>query len=133
MSRTLNNLNARKVEALLKHGDSAAKPGWYSDGGGLYLKIDKPRERKDGEGYSQAKRWVFVFFESGKRREMGLGGAAEKSLADARKERDEARKEHEGGRDPIAERRSALRRLGGPIYSRAEARLEKCQARLAMG
>lgn len=104
MSRTLNKLNARRVDALLKQGERPEQPKWHADGGGLYLRIDKPRERRDGNGFSQAKRWVFVFFENGKRREMGLGGAADMTLAEARDAAADARRAVKEGRDPIAER-----------------------------
>ena len=35
----LNKLSARKVETL-------SKPGWYNDGGGLYLRITEGRPTK---------------------------------------------------------------------------------------
>src|SRR3546814_17779861 len=51
----LNKLSARKVETL-------SKPGWYNDGGGLYLRITEGRPTK----------WVYIFKRDTKRREMGL-------------------------------------------------------------
>jgi hypothetical protein len=40
------------------------KPGIYSDGDGLFLRIRKGRSRQ----------WFFIFKRSGKRAEIGLGG-----------------------------------------------------------
>ena len=48
---------------------------------------------------------MLIFRHGGKRREMGLGGIAGVSLADARRKRDHARKLLSDGRDPIIERR----------------------------
>jgi hypothetical protein len=70
-------------------------PGWYADGGGLYLRI-----RDDG-----SRRWFFVYFLAGKRTEMGLGNAADLSLSDARLERTKWRKAVKDGKNPLAERR----------------------------
>ncbi|MFZ4809442.1 MAG: Arm DNA-binding domain-containing protein, partial [Hyphomicrobiaceae bacterium] len=66
MARQLHKLNALQVAKL-------AQPGRHGDGGGLYLAIA-------GEG---RRRWVFVFRDrrTGKLREMGLGSAADVTLA----------------------------------------------------
>lgn len=88
-ARTLNRLTDLAVR-------KAKEPGLYADGGGLYLKIDP---RRDGE-----KRWVFLFHLAGKRSEMSFGPVSELSLADARTERDKARKLVKAGLSPITER-----------------------------
>jgi hypothetical protein len=67
MARPLHKLNARKVASL-------KMPGRHGDGGGLYLSISNDGRR----------RWVFLFTQEGKLREMGLGSAQDVSLADAR-------------------------------------------------
>jgi hypothetical protein len=51
-----------------------AKEGMHSDGNGLYLRVQA----------SGAKAWIFRFQLNGKRREMGIGVLADKSLTDAR-------------------------------------------------
>ncbi len=85
-------LSSRKVETL-------SRPGRYSDGGNLYLRITP-----DG-----GKRWVF-FYRFGKsdagkpiRRDLGLGGASpgEVTLAEARTKALEARRYLNNGVDPI--------------------------------
>lgn len=91
MARTLNKLNVKTIAA-------ATEPNWYGDGGGLWLRITN-----DG-----SRRWVFVTTKGGKRREMGLGAAADVTLAKARTAAAEARAAIDEGRDPIAERAAKL-------------------------
>src|SRR3546814_3888625 len=87
----LNKLSARKVETL-------SKPGWYNDGGGLYLRITEGRPTK----------WVYIFKRDTKRREMGLGALADVSLAVARELAASARQMVKDGLDPIEERKAAV-------------------------
>jgi len=68
------------------------KPGMYSDGNGLYLKVDD----------SGAKRWIQRIVISGKRRDIGLGGAKDVNLIEAREATIENRKLVRAGIDPIA-------------------------------
>ena len=93
MARARNKLTARQAAAL-------SKPGRHSDGGGLYLAIDR-------DGPTMRRRWLFLYQWGGKRREMGLGGYPGVSLLDARRARDEAEKLVREGRDPIEARRAA--------------------------
>src|SRR3954465_4364039 len=90
MARQTKRLSARAVATL-------TKPGRHADGEGLYLVVDE----------SGAKRWLFLFRWGGKLKEMGLGGLASVSLADARERADEARRILASGRNPIEERRAA--------------------------
>jgi integrase len=112
MARTRNKLTARTVASL-------SKPGKYSDGGGLYLRID-------GEGTPARRRWIMRFVMRNRTREMGLGGYPEISLADARKARDAAEKTFQAGQDPIAEReRFRLTQMGKPTFGQvADALIE---------
>ena len=48
------------------------------------------------------RRWLFLYPWNGKRREMGLGGFSDVSLAEARRLRDDAARLVREGRDPIA-------------------------------
>lgn len=89
-ARTLNKLTDLVVRR-------AKAPGWYGDGGGLYLRIT-------GDG---SRRWVFVFQWNKERAEMGLGSVADVSLPEARGERDRVRKLVKAGVNPIEERRQA--------------------------
>jgi integrase len=73
----------------------ATKPGYYGDGGGLYLQV----------GPTGSKSWVFRFTRAGKSREMGLGPQHTISLADARAKALLARKAVLDGLDPIEARR----------------------------
>ncbi|MGA0594920.1 tyrosine-type recombinase/integrase [Enterovirga sp. CN4-39] len=90
MARAVNKLNARGVATI-------SQPGRYSDGGGLYLQVDP----------GGARRWLFIYRSGSKQREMGLGSIGAVSLADARRKRDEARKQLADGLDPIDTRRKA--------------------------
>ena len=83
-----NGLTARKVET--------AKPGKYEDGHGLRLVVSP----------SGARKWVLRFMRAGKRVEMGLGSAADVTLAQAREKAADARRLVKAGKDPVAARRA---------------------------
>ncbi|WP_426260952.1 tyrosine-type recombinase/integrase [Sphingomonas sp. DC1100-1] len=70
-------------------------PGFYSDGHGLYLKVDA----------SGARRWVQRIVIHGKRRDIGLGSASLVSLAEAREVALQHRKVARAGDDPIESKR----------------------------
>ena len=91
MSRVVNQLTARKVDAI-------KRAGLYADGFGLYLQVI-------GTG---AKTWIFRYSLKKRRRDMGLGSAKLVSLAEAREKAFEARRKVKEGVDPIEERRTAL-------------------------
>jgi integrase len=74
----------------------ATKPGFYADGGGLYLRV----------GPTGAKSWVFRFRVDGKRRDMGLGPLHAVTLAAAREKATACRTERTDGRDPLEVRRA---------------------------
>ncbi len=85
-ARGLNKLTAKAVEAKKAEG-------WYSDGGGLYLRIGKQGRR----------RWVFVYHPDGKRKELGLGSANAGvgiSLSDARLKAAKLREQVRDGGNP---------------------------------
>jgi Integrase len=88
MARGIHRLSAAKVR-------TETKPGFYSDGGGLYLQVSQ---------FGGTKSWVFKFTVNGRRRGMGLGPIHTFSLAEARDKAAELRKIVADGRDPIAER-----------------------------
>jgi len=71
------------------------EPGFYGDGNGLYLRVDE----------SGARRWVQRIVIQGKRRDIGLGSALLVSLAEAREQALENRKQARKGEDPIALRK----------------------------
>lgn len=81
--RTLNKLSAKKAENL-------RTPGRHSDGGGLFLAIDKWGRR----------RWVFMYVRRGRRVELGLGGGRDMPLAAARTEAATLRAAMVSGQDP---------------------------------
>lgn len=88
---------AQQIKKLTARGvDAERKPGRHSDGGGLYLFVEK----------SGSKRWVFLFRQNGKLREMGLGGLSSVSLAMARGLAADYRKVKASGGDPRAERKA---------------------------
>ena len=69
MAGGINKLSAVAVQ-------KAKEPGYYGDGGGLWLQLSKLGGRS----------WAFRFTIHGKRREMGLGAAHTVTLAEAREE-----------------------------------------------
>jgi integrase len=100
----------RKAAGLSTLKVRTAAPGRYGDGGGLYLLVKPPNDRKLAGGARDGGRfWLFRYLRSGKMREMGLGAAAgpgATSLADARAK---ARRLHDtvkAGRDPLADRQA---------------------------
>ncbi|MFG1260834.1 Arm DNA-binding domain-containing protein [Xanthobacter flavus] len=72
-------------------------PGRYADGNGLYLEVDQ----------SGAKRWTLRIMVRGRRRDIGLGGAALVSLGEAREKALTYRKIAREGGDPLLEKRKA--------------------------
>ncbi len=90
MARELDRLSAKAVAAK-------KDPGYYNDGGGLYLQVSP----------SLSKSWIFRYRINGGRREMGLGSLLDVALADARAKRDSFRKLLREGTDPIQARRNA--------------------------
>jgi len=91
MAEKIKRLSALAVAKL-------AEPGYYCDGGGLWLQIAK----------SGSKSWVFFYSVHGKRREMGLGGLTAVGLAGARELAVECRTQLQAGRDPIVVRDAHL-------------------------
>lgn len=87
MARQINKLTARTVSTV-------TKPGYHSDGGGLYLQVTK----------SGSKTWLYRFTINGKTREMGLGSLQTVSLANARELATDARKLVAAKNDPIEDR-----------------------------
>jgi len=75
------------------------KPGYYHDGGGLYLDV-----RSGGGGPTRV--WVLRYTRFGNARTMGLGALHTISLADARQKAREARKLLLDGVDPIEARKA---------------------------
>ncbi len=86
MARALNKLTARRV--------ATAEPGKYGDGGGLYLLVDKAKNR----------RWVIRYTFDGGYRDMGAGSVADVSLARAREIAADVRVKVLAGTDPISAR-----------------------------
>ena len=84
-----NQLTARKIA-------TAKKPGYYGDGGGLYLQVSK---------YG-TKSWVFRFMRNRRNRDMGLGSLDTFSLKEARERARECRKLVTDGIDPIKARQA---------------------------
>jgi integrase len=74
----------------------AATPGYYGDGGGLYLRV----------GPAGTKSWVFRYEVAGKAREMGLGALHTHTLREARELARQCRQKRYQGIDPIDERKA---------------------------
>lgn len=86
MARPLSKLSAASLKA--------ARPGKYSDGGGLWF-----HQRSDGGA-----QWFLRLTIHGRRREMGLGRYPDVTLKEARSEADKWRALARQGLDPIKER-----------------------------
>lgn len=85
---------ARLTKRLTEKGIKAKKPGMHPDGDGLYLQVTE----------NLARTWILRTVVRGKRRDMGLGGYATVSLAEARTNAEKYRKIARDGGDPFAER-----------------------------
>lgn len=96
MSRKAPELGALAVSRL-------REPGMHAVGGvsGLYLQVTA----------SGARSWILRATIGGRRRDMGLGGFPDVTLAVAREKAREARAKIEQGADPILERERALSTL----------------------
>ncbi len=98
MARSVDKLSALRVE-------KEKKPGLYSDGGGLYLRVSE----------TGAKSWVCRYMLDGHRsrngkplsREMGLGATHAVSLAEARQKAADARNLCARGIDPLTTKNAA--------------------------
>lgn len=99
MARQINKLTARSVTTI-------TKPGRHSDGGSLYLVVDRPTVDKDGNEKPGSKRWVFLYRRDGTLKEMGLGGLTAVPLAKARELAAEARANLQAKVDPIAAKKA---------------------------
>jgi len=88
MTRTIHRLGTVKINAL-------KTPGYYGDGGGLYLRV-----RPGG-----SKSWVFRFTVAGRKRDGGLGRYPTITLAKARELAEECRRLVACGVDPVEQRR----------------------------
>lgn len=88
-ARGLNRLSTLEVKA-------AKRPGWYGDGGGLYLEVDQ-----------HGRRWVLRLTIAGRRRDLGLGSLHKVTLPQARARAAEFRTLAYQGIDPIAAKRES--------------------------
>lgn len=84
MPKTINRLAAIKVQNL-------KRTGLHADGAGLYLKV---------AAYDSSRSWVFRYILKGSPRYLGLGSAADVSLAKARGLANRARELSREGVDP---------------------------------
>lgn len=100
MARTRNRLSAIKVSGC-------KNPGFYADGGNLYLKV----------GPTGAKSWIFRFTREKRTRDAGLGAYPTVSLVRARERADDCRRLMSAGIDPIEAREEARRNKAPPAPS----------------
>ncbi|MGR9053736.1 MAG: tyrosine-type recombinase/integrase [Gammaproteobacteria bacterium] len=110
MGWSSNKLSVRKVMAL-------NQPGWYGDGGGLWLKVTE----------AGTKSWVFRYQRFKKAQVVGLGSAVDVSLSEAREKAQECRKTLRGGSDPLRVKREqaiAVRRENQDLMT-----FEQCAVR----
>lgn len=92
MARVKNKLTVKFVEGK-------RKAGYYSDGGGLYLRVTKTLNKS----------WAFYYKKpDGKRTELSLGNIETVSLEQARNKAHELRLQLAAGIDPIAQRKALV-------------------------
>jgi integrase len=89
MGRGLHKLSAVTVS-------SRKEPGYYADGGGLYLRVAP----------GGSKGWIFRFTRARKTRDAGLGPYPTVSLAKAREQAEQCRRLLASGIDPIEARKA---------------------------
>lgn len=107
----MGKLTARKA--------ATAGPGKYDDGDGLRLYVAETGARK----------WVYRYTFTGKRREMGLGSLKDVSLAEAREKVAEYRALIRQGQDPIAVRRLGDQTPTVPTFTTVAARYIRAHRR----
>ena len=95
--RHLNKLSDRMVRAL-------KDPGFYGDGGGLYVQVSP----------TGSKSWIFRYARQGREHQMGLGSLNDWSLAEARERATTARKSLARGVDPLEAKRESERAASVP-------------------
>jgi integrase len=76
---------------------NAKAPGWYTDGGGLYLEVSETGFR----------RWALRLTVNGKRRDFGLGSLESVSVQEAREKAAAYRARAQAGLDPVAAKAEA--------------------------
>lgn len=91
MAGGIEKLSAMKVTRL-------SRPGYYGDGGGLYLQVSA----------KSSKSWIFRYERLGRERQMGLGPLHTVSLVDARERARQARLSLAAGVDPIERRNKEM-------------------------
>jgi len=100
MAQRRNLLTAKKVQA-------ESRTGRHADGGGLYLVVSKAAKKDDKPN----KRWAFIYSRGGrdqnKRTELGIGSAADVTLAEAREKAAAMQAAIRRGEDPKAARAPA--------------------------
>jgi integrase len=97
--RKLKRLSAQFVA-------TAAKPGLYHDGGGLWLQVTASRA-----GNSPARSWIFRYKRRARTHDMGLGPVHTVSLAEARRRASGCRLLLLDGVDPLEARRAERSRI----------------------
>lgn len=88
MASTIKKLSALGIRSL-------CKPGYYGDGGGLWLQVSR----------TGSKSWIFRYDLAGTRREMGLGSINFVDLPSARAKAQSCRQMLHDGIDPLENRR----------------------------
>jgi integrase len=91
---------ARPIHLLTPAKVRSNQPGFFADGGGLYLLVTP------GANGRTSKSWVFRYFHGRKERQMGLGSVRDRSLADAREKAAQARQLRLDGIDPLEHKRA---------------------------
>lgn len=114
-------MKTRSLNKLTAVGVSNAKPGKYSDGGGLWL-----HKREDGGG-----QWFLRVTVHRRRREMGLGGIHTISLKEVRLKAEGYRAMARNNIDPIKERQKEKRQAEKNLHILRDVALDCFESRKA--
>ncbi len=107
LRRALNRLEALNLKKL--------RPGMHPDGNGLYLVVQD----------SGARSWILRTMVRGRRKDIGLGGLAITSLAEARDEAGKLRAKARKGEDVLEVRRLDKRKANTPTFEDAAQQVHK--------
>jgi integrase len=97
---------------------AAKQPGWYGDGGGLYLEVDE-----------HGRRWVLRLTIAGRRRDLGLGPLHKVTLPQARERAAEFRTMAYQGIDPVATKQARRKAPPIPTFGQAANEVHRTRAK----
>jgi len=112
MGRDVGTVGRGQKRLYARQVATVTEPGYYADGGGLYLQVSK----------TGSKSWIYRYTRAGKTTDMGLGALADVGLPEARAQAEAYRKLRLEGKDPLRSRQERQARAAGiPSFAEATA------------